>query len=239
MPRAAAHRRDKARPSRRAGAAVPPRWPVFVLGCAVGASATFLADSLDLRSLSGGGAGSDTVAEGAPPPLPSKPRFDFYTILPEMEVVLPPLPEIAAPAAVPVPERTPEEAAPDTQAVAALEAGGAQVLPVRAPEPAPSSPAPSPPAPAAAKPAAGAVEPGDAYILQVGSFRRAGEAERMRASLALLGLESVVQTIAIDGEATWHRVRVGPYTELAAFNDARVRLRENRIEAMAMKVRAP
>ena len=48
-----------------------------------------------------------------------------------------------------------------------------------------------------------------------------------------------MQSIAIDGEAIWHRVQVGPYDEVEALNDARVRLRENDIEAMAMKVRNP
>ena len=57
--------------------------------------------------------------------------------------------------------------------------------------------------------------------------------------LALLGLEARVQTIAIDGEAIWHRVQVGPYDELSALNNTRVRLRENDIEAIALKVRKP
>ena len=84
-----------------------------------------------------------------------------------------------------------------------------------------------------------AAEAGGTYVLQVGSFRNPGEAERRRASLALLGLEARVQTIAIDGEAIWHRVQVGPYEELNALNNARVRLRENDIEAIALKVRKP
>ena len=84
-----------------------------------------------------------------------------------------------------------------------------------------------------------AVSTGGTYVLQVGSFRNEAEAERRRASLALLGLEARVQTIAIDGEATWHRVQVGPYEEVGALNDARVRLRENGIETMALKVRGP
>ena len=76
-------------------------------------------------------------------------------------------------------------------------------------------------------------------MLQVGSFRSSREAERRRASLALLGLEARVQEIAVDGEAIWHRVQVGPYDELNALNNARVRLRENDIEAIALKVRKP
>ena len=94
--------------------------------------------------------------------------------------------------------------------------------------------APEPP-----KPLVSAVSTGGTYVLQVGSFRSAGDAERRRATLALLGLEARVQTVTIDGEATWHRVQVGPYDELGALNDARVRLRENDIETIALKVRKP
>ena len=96
-----------------------------------------------------------------------------------------------------------------------------------------------PAAPEPEKPVVSAAEAGGTYVLQVGSFRNSAEAERRRASLALLGLEARVQTIAIDGEAIWHRVQVGPYDELNALNNARVRLRENDIEAIALKVRKP
>ena len=92
---------------------------------------------------------------------------------------------------------------------------------------------------AAAQPSEIIAEPGSVYVLQAGSFRHAGDAESMRARLALIGIEAAVQTVSIDGQATWHRVRVGPYTELRALNRARIRLRENQIEALALKVRSP
>ena len=38
-------------------------------------------------------------------------------------------------------------------------------------------------------------------------------ADRLRASLALQGFESHVQSIAIDGRDTWHRVRLGPLND--------------------------
>ncbi len=119
--------------------------------------------------------------EKTPPP---KPRFEFYTILPEMEV--------------PVPD---------------------SALPSRG-----------------AKPAAGPEEPGT-YLLQVGSFRAIEEADRLKAQLALLGLEAQVQTVAVDGKDTWHRVRLGPFTNLSKVNQIRERLREHDLDAIVLKIK--
>ncbi len=78
------------------------------------------------------------------------------------------------------------------------------------------------------------LEPGS-YLLQVGSFKEAREAEAHRAQLALLGLTSSVQTVTINGKETWHRVRVGPYPEGEKLGEVRSLLRENRIEYMVLK----
>ena len=80
-------------------------------------------------------------------------------------------------------------------------------------------------------------EAGDTYLLQVGSFRLREEAERLKASLALLGLEANLQTVSVNGEETWHRVRVGPYRNVKALNEARQQLRDNQYDAMVLKIR--
>ena len=95
--------------------------------------------------------------------------------------------------------------------------------------------APDERAPAAAgkKPQAGGDGP---YHLQVGSFRRRGEADGMKARVALLGLQAAVETVTLNGD-TWHRVRLGPYRDQRRLREVRRRLRENRIEAIPVRPR--
>lgn len=223
------------------------RWPAFVAGCVAGAAATVLIGSVELPRSEGRGGEPGASAQSGESAPSAELKYDFYTILPEMEAALPLSDQVdavlglAESAAPPAPA-----AAPETTAVAALEAepppepesGPETALPAETPS-APVVEASLPAAPEPEKPVVSAAEAGGTYVLQVGSFRNSGEAERRRASLALLGLEARVQTIAIDGEAIWHRVQVGPYEELNALNNARVRLRENDIEAIALKVRKP
>ncbi len=108
-----------------------------------------------------------------------KAKFDFYQVLPEMEVAVE---EVEIAAAAPVTE--PGE----------------------------------PPAPV------------DGAVIQVASFRQLTDADSVKASLALIGLEGHIQIVSINGE-TWHRVRLGPFNELNGLNDARSRLYENDFEA--------
>ena len=237
----AARRRNKAKraPQRRA----PSRWPAFLAGCATGAAATVFVVSTDLPRLPLGGSASEVtsrVEEGAEPTPSAKLRYDFYTILPEMEIALPQEEEVDTAAPVPdsVSPPEPREVVSETHSVAVLESGEDRTEPPEIPA-APVVEVAAVEAPEPPKPVVSAVSTGGTYVLQVGSFRSAGDAERRRATLALLGLEARVQTVTIDGEATWHRVQVGPYDELGALNDTRVRLRENDIEAMALKVRSP
>ena len=72
------------------------------------------------------------------------------------------------------------------------------------------------------------------YVLQVGSFRNAADAERMKAQLALLGLVGQIQTVKVN-DATWHRVRLGPYTSAREVDGLRRRLQENRIDSRVYK----
>jgi cell division protein FtsN len=76
-------------------------------------------------------------------------------------------------------------------------------------------------------------EPGS-YLLQAGSFGAAADADRLQASLALRGIESRVQPVTIDG-AVFHRVRIGPISDLEALNRTRRQLRDAGIDALLMK----
>ncbi len=73
------------------------------------------------------------------------------------------------------------------------------------------------------------------YILQAGSFRNSEDAERVRALIALQGVQSKVQRVTIDRD-TWHRVRIGPITDLNKLEDTRSRLRQAQIEALVIRV---
>ena len=73
------------------------------------------------------------------------------------------------------------------------------------------------------------------YVLQAGSFRAEGDAERMRANLALLGIESRIQRVTIDTD-DYHRVRIGPTSDLESLNGTRNRLWDAEIEVLLIKL---
>lgn len=75
-----------------------------------------------------------------------------------------------------------------------------------------------------------------AYVLQAGSFQRFADAERRKANLALQGLTSKVQKVTIDNDEVWHRVRIGPITELTELNDTREQLAAADIDYLVIRV---
>jgi cell division protein FtsN len=77
-------------------------------------------------------------------------------------------------------------------------------------------------------------EPGS-YVIQAGSFKAQDDAERMRATLALLGVESRLQRVSIDDDV-YHRVRIGPTSDLNKLNGVRRRLWDAEIEVLLIKV---
>ena len=62
------------------------------------------------------------------------------------------------------------------------------------------------------------------YVLQAGSYRQQSDADRIRAQLKMQGIDANVQRVAVD-EDVWHRVRIGPITDLSELNRLRARLR--------------
>jgi cell division protein FtsN len=138
--------------------------------------------------------------EGEPDNTP-RPQFEFYTILPEMEVVIP----------------------------------DEEIAPPKEPEVAPPATPSAPPARPAA-PAQQATTPG-AYVLQMGSFRKFADADRMKARLALIGIEAQVQKVSINNQETYHRVRSGPYHNQAELNRVRQLTREHNISTLVIKLK--
>jgi cell division protein FtsN len=87
------------------------------------------------------------------------------------------------------------------------------------------------PQPADKKPAT-ADEP---QFLQAGSFSNADDAEKLKARLALLGIEAIIQTANIPDKGVWHRVRMGPYKNTDEMGRARSLLKQNGVEATPMR----
>ena len=161
--------------------------------------------------------GDSAKAVGGP-----KPKFEFYTILPELEVPVPDQPSgDARQASVPPALQTPS---PPIQGTVAPGAAGAPTQPLPAPQPLPPG---APPA-----------SSGGRYILQAGSSRNSADAERLRASLAMQGMVAQVQPVNINGE-TWHRIRVGPFASRAEADTAQRQLHAAKINTMLLELRAP
>jgi hypothetical protein len=73
------------------------------------------------------------------------------------------------------------------------------------------------------------------YVLQVGSYKNFADADRVRAQLALQGVESKVQKVSVDSD-TWHRIRVGPITNLDELNRLRGILRKADLDVLVIRV---
>lgn len=125
---------------------------------------------------------------------PANQRFDFYTLLPELEVV--------------VPQETQQHK---------------QTIPRQKPLPSESSPDPPRNNPKIS----------GGYLLQAGSFQKLQEADSLKAKLALIGIESNIESVHVNTE-TWHRVRIGPYQNRSQLNQVRARLRKNNVETLLL-----
>ena len=77
-------------------------------------------------------------------------------------------------------------------------------------------------------------QPGS-YILQVGSFPTFADADKMKATLALQGIESNIQQVQVNNGSTWNRVRIGPIKDLKELNSIREKLAQDHIEPLVIK----
>jgi len=78
------------------------------------------------------------------------------------------------------------------------------------------------------------VRPGN-YVLQLGAYRELAEAERLQTKLSRLGISASLQRIAIDADV-FHRVRIGPVSNLESLNKTRARLRAADIDVVVIRV---
>lgn len=124
-----------------------------------------------------------STASKAETPNKQEPKFNFYTILPELEVLIPEE-EIRPPQN----KKTPSN------------------------------------------------DVSKRYILQAGSFRTRQDAEKLKATVALLGLEASINQVSINKEK-WHRVRIGPVNNRRELNHNLNLLHKNNINAMAMELK--
>ncbi len=151
---------------------------------------------------------------------------------------VPPVPASASAPVVTAPAISPASAVVETQhyefyKVLPDKAEGGAVHKQPAPQPAPK-PAVSQPAakPAVSQPAA---KPADStpYLVQAGAFQNADDAEKLKAKLALAGMEANVQKAEVPGKGIWYRVRLGPYHGQAEANAAIVSLKQNGVSNAA------
>ena len=77
--------------------------------------------------------------------------------------------------------------------------------------------------------------PATRYYLQAGAFQNADDADNLKAQLAMLGVEAVIQTSEVADKGVFHRVRVGPFRALDEVNRTRTLLTQNNIPATLVK----
>lgn len=96
---------------------------------------------------------------------------------------------------------------------------------------------PKPPAVAATQGTAAIAATADntSYVLQAGAFQASGQAEEMKAKIAMLGLGARVESAQISGK-TVYRVRMGPYGTAGDLADAKRKLADSGLPGMAIKV---
>ena len=102
-----------------------------------------------------------------------------------------------------------------------------------------SEPKPDPKAPVAPAANSAPLTKADAKTsgplsLQVGSFQTIKDAENMKATLALMGVEPTIQEVQVNGKQ-WFRVRVGPMMSFEEINRIKTELGKSGIQAVVVK----
>ncbi|MFK7794958.1 MAG: SPOR domain-containing protein [Gammaproteobacteria bacterium] len=156
-----------------------PGWIWLATGLIIGLSATFLPS---LNEQHNANQAAQTESEKSSVAPVSKRTFDFYTILPELEVVVD---------------------KDDRQSSTSINN----------------------------KPPTGN------YVLQVGSFKSSDEADSLKAQLALMGVETNIETVKVN-TINWHRVRVGPSKDIDQLQTTQNRLRVKNMDSILLKVRS-
>ena len=226
-----AARKGKGRQAVRNNSGGFPGWGYAVIGIVIGAilMAVMMRGSLltSLRKTDGPQAnpqataqnGSDTgLGPAASESAPKKPQYDFYSVLSEKEVRIPDA-EISAQARAEQQQKQLAAQQQTQQQAAAQQQASAAQAPVQTNAPAAVSenitaaPASAVPTPAT----------GSGYLLQVGAFPNASDAETLKAQLAMQGFVANVQSVSISGQS-YHRVRLGPFRSATDLEATKQRL---------------
>jgi cell division protein FtsN len=233
-----AARKGRGRQAVRNGSNGFPGWGYAVIGVVIGAilMAVMMRGSLltSLRKTDGPQANPQATAERGSAPgvlessagdnAPKKPQFDFYSVLSEKEVRIPDA-EISAQARV---EQQQKQQAAQLQAQQAAAQQQATQATANAPDAVSQN--------ITAAPAAAVPQPtgSSGYLLQVGAFPNAADAETLKAKLALQGFIANVQSVNIGGQ-TYNRVRLGPFRSATELESTKQRLAGAGINAIALK----
>ncbi|RAO76455.1 SPOR domain-containing protein [Dyella jiangningensis] len=247
-----AARKGKGRQAVRNSSGGMPGWGWAVIGILVGALLMFAmrghlpmaprgndgpqpnAQATAQRGSDAGAAGNETTSANDTAPAPKKPQYDFYSVLSEKEVRIPD--------AVISAQAKAEQQQKQQAAQQAAQAAAAQQQQQAASKPAPAAvseaitPAPESAvhaAPAAA-PTANTASTGSGYLLQVGAFPSASDAETLKAKLAMQGFVANVAPVNVNGQ-TYNRVRLGPFHSATELESAKQRLASAGINAIALK----
>ncbi|AHX15385.1 sporulation protein [Dyella jiangningensis] len=247
-----AARKGKGRQAVRNNSGGMPGWGWAVIGILVGALLMFAmrghlpmaprgndgpqpnAQATAQRGSDAGAAGNETTSANDTAPAPKKPQYDFYSVLSEKEVRIPD--------AVISAQAKAEQQQKQQAAQQAAQAAAAQQQQQAASKPAPAAvseaitPAPESAvhaAPAAA-PTANTASTGSGYLLQVGAFPSASDAETLKAKLAMQGFVANVAPVNVNGQ-TYNRVRLGPFHSATELESAKQRLASAGINAIALK----
>lgn len=232
----------------------PPRWAFalggFALGLCVAVGAyvegrhpgTFLtvADSAPVPDGQMDAAEVADAGDAAP-----RPRFEFYNLLPEMEVSVPVEPRERTRTGPQAPQPKPKLRAPalsEAERAARLLAGedlsreDTRSRPVAA-APVTATDVAVVPAPIAERESAPVeIAPGSGYMLQVGSFRELSDADRLKAALALNGHRATIHTARMDDNSERHRVRLGPFPSKDSAKRVSVRLADGGVRPLLIKI---
>ena len=157
----------------------------------------------------GGSAAATTASKGRetqPEKVTSSTKYDFFTLLPEREVI--------------VPDETPAVQPKPSKPVASTTESSTSTEPSAAASQAPR-----------VEPA---LPPGERYILQAGSFRGFEDAQSRRAQILLLGLDAKVESVEANGDR-WHRVYVGPFSSHNTLSSARSKLINESIDTLVVR----
>ncbi|MGA2654561.1 MAG: SPOR domain-containing protein [Gammaproteobacteria bacterium] len=120
------------------------------------------------------------------------PQFDFYSLLPELEVV--------------VPEQTPSA---EAIAIAPTDVDEAQTPHENAHE--------------------------KSYRLQLGSFKKFEDADRLKAQMALSGIQVEIEAVTLGNNENWFRVRSAPYTDRASAESIKSQLQAQSIQSLLVE----